>query len=133
MKLESKIGKVQEKDEKIYLFLTDFDNFKSLIPADKVTDWQSDKDSCRFKIDPVGETGFKIIGKEEYKMIKLTSLDQTQYSFNFWVQLKMINDLETAIKLTMDVNLNPMMQMMAKKPIKQFLDTLVDQLCKIKY
>ena len=133
MKLESKIGKVEQVDRKIYNFLTDFNNFKDLVPQDKVKDWESDEDSCRFKIDPVGQTGFKIIEKEPYKLIKLANLSQTAYDFSFWVQLKQIAPKETAIRLTMDVNLNPMMAMMAKKPIQNFLDKLVDQVKKVNY
>ena len=133
MKLESKIGKKSEKDENIYNFLINFDNFKNLVPADKVKDWESDETSCSFTVDPLGKTGFQIIDKEPYKLIKLTSKDQTQYSFNFWIQLKAISDNQTAIKLTMDVELNPMMAMMAKGPVKKFLDTLVERMEQIDY
>jgi carbon monoxide dehydrogenase subunit G len=133
MKLESKIGKKDCKDEQIYNFLTNFDNLKSLVPQDKIKDWQSNKDSCSFTVDPVGKTGFKIIDKEPFKLIKLTSLDKMQYSFQFWIQLKELSENETAIKLTMDVDINPMMAMMAKGPIKKFLDTLVERMEQIDY
>jgi carbon monoxide dehydrogenase subunit G len=133
MKLESKIGRKNIKDEQIYSFLTNFDNFKDLIPPDKVKDWESDETSCSFTVDPLGRTGFKILEKEPYKLIKLTSQNDTQYSFKFWIQLKSVSDNETAIKLTMDVDINPMMAMMAKGPIKKFLDTLVDRMEQIDY
>lgn len=133
MKLESKIGKKQEKDENIYNFLTNFDNFKNLVPADKVKDWESDETSCSFTVEPLGKTGFQIIDKEPFKLIKLTSKDQTQYSFKFWIQLKALAENETAIKLTMDVDINPMMAMMAKGPIKKFLDTLVERMEQIDF
>lgn len=133
MKLESKIGKIESSDQKIYEFLTNFNNFQQLIPADKIKDWEADENSCSFSIDPVGKTGFKIIEKEPYKMVKLTNKEQTAYNFFFWVQLKQVEENQTAVKLTMDVDLNPMMQMMAKKPLQNFLDTLVDQLKKLNF
>ncbi|MBN2818214.1 MAG: hypothetical protein JXP36_04565 [Bacteroidales bacterium] len=133
MRLESKIGKIYAKDEKIFKFLTNFDNFKTLIPADKVSDWQSDGDTCTFTVSPVGKTGFRITEKEEYKLVKLSNLEDTQYDFKLWIQLKQIDSDTTASKLTMEVELNPMMQMMAKKPLQTFLDTLVDQIGKINY
>lgn len=133
MKLESKIGKKASKDEQIYNFLTNFDNFKNLVPQDKVKDWSSDENSCSFTVDPVGKTGFQIVEKEPFKLIKLTSIGQTQYSFKFWIQLKSISENETAIKLTMDVDINPMMAMMAKGPLKKFMDTLVDRMEQIDY
>lgn len=133
MKLESKIGKKATKDEQIFNFLTNFDNFKSLVPQDKVKDWQSDETSCTFTVDPVGKTGFQIVEKEASKLIKLTSIGQTQYSFQFWIQLKALSETETALKLTMDLDINPMMAAMAKGPLKKFLDTLVDRLEQIDY
>ena len=133
MKLESKIGKKNTKDEQIYNFLTNFDNYKHLVPQDKVKDWQSDENSCSFTVDMIGKTGFQIIEKEPFNLIKLTSLDKTQYSFSFWIQLKALSESETAIKLTIDAKLNPMMATMAKGPAKKFLDTLVDRLEKIDY
>lgn len=133
MKLESKIGKVNSSDEKIYKFLTDFNNFKELIPEDKIKDWESAEDSCSFTVDMVGKTGFKIVEKNPYKLVKLTNLEDTPYNFFFWVQLKSVNENETAVKLTMDVELNAMMAMMAKKPLQEFLDKLVDQVKKINF
>ena len=128
MKLESRIGKVSYSDEEVYNFLTDFNNFKNLIPEDKVSNWKSDENSCSFSVNPIGETGIKIIEKEPFKLIKLTSLENDKYNFTFWVQLKMLEEKDTRIKLTLKADLNPMVQMMAKKPLQEFLDKLVDQL-----
>jgi hypothetical protein len=36
--------------------------------------------------------------------------------------------MDTRIKLTIQADINPMVQMMAKKPLQNFLDLLVDQL-----
>ena len=133
MKLESKIGKIETTDERIYNFLTDFNNFKNLIPADKIKNWQSDETSCSFTVDPIGNTGVKIIEKEPYKLIKLKNLEESSMNFTFWVQLKMLSDTDTRIKLTLEANLNPMIQAMAKKPLQEFLDKLVDQLTKYRF
>ena len=133
MKLESKIGKIENTDERVYNFLTDFNNFKHLIPADKIKNWQSDETSCSFTIDPIGNTGVKVIEKEPYKLIKLTNLEESKMDFTFWVQLKMLSETDTRIKLTLEANLNPMIQAMAKKPLQEFLDKLVDQLSKYNF
>lgn len=133
MRLESKIGKIASTDERIYNFLSDFNNFRDLIPTDKLQNWQADETSCRFTINPIGETGVKIIEKEPYKLIKLTGIDDSKFNFTFWVQLKQIEENDTRIKLTLQADLNPMLQMMAKKPLQEFLDKLVDQLSKYSF
>jgi carbon monoxide dehydrogenase subunit G len=130
MKLESKTGLIAYSDERIYTFLTNFENFKQLIPADKIRNWQADENSCRFSIDYVGDTGVKVVEKVPFKLIKLSNLDSDKYNFIFWVQLKPKSENETYIKCTMEADLNPMLQMIAKKPLQDFLDKLIDQLGK---
>ncbi len=128
MRLESKTGLIAYSDERIYNFLTNFDNFKQLIPTDKIKNWQSDENSCRFTIDFVGDVSVKIIEKVPFKLIKLSNLEPGPYNFQCWVQLKLKSENETYIKCTLDADLNPMLQMMAKKPLQDFLDKLIDQL-----
>lgn len=129
LKLESKIGETASSDKAVYDFLSDFNNFKDLIPADKVKNWESTSDTCRFQADVVGDIGFKIIEKEPYKLIKVTGDENSKFDFFFWVQLKPREGNGTWIKLTLHANINAMMQMMAKKPLKGFLDMLVDRIC----
>lgn len=133
MRLESKKGIIPESPEKVYHFLINFDNFKHLIPADKVSDWKSEGDTCSFTVQPLGKTGIRIVEKEPFKLIKLSNLEQTSYNFFLWIQFKETEEKHTATKLTMEIELNPMLQMLAKGPLQNFLDTLVDQLGKIKY
>ena len=63
-KYTSKIGKINKSDQLIYNFLTDFNNIKSVIPEDKVKDFEATEDTCRFSVDAVGQAGLKIIEKE---------------------------------------------------------------------
>ena len=133
VKLESKIGQANANDELIYIFLSDFDKIRSFIPSDKVSNWEAGDGWCTFEVSPVGKTGIKIIESEAHKLLKYANVEESQYSFNFWVQLKQIAENDTRIKLTLDVNLNPMIQMMVKKPLKEFLDKLVDQLGQLRY
>lgn len=129
-KYTSKIGKINKSDKLIYTFLTDFNNLKSVMPADKVKDFEATEDTCKFNIDGVGQAGLKIIEKEPYKLIKLTSDGKSPFSFFFWIQLKPIEESEntTAIRLTIDANLNPMMKMMVGKHLQKGIDAIVDQI-----
>ena len=128
MRIESKVCRAEKDDQTIYNYITNFNNFKNLVPADKVQDWESGDDWCSFSVPPVGKTGIKVIDKEPHKLIKLTSTEQSQYDFTLWIQLKQVAENDTRMKLTMEAKLNPMMQVMAKKPLKEFLDKLVEKI-----
>lgn len=133
MRLESKIGSVESSDEKIYNFLSNFNNFRHLIPTDKVQDWESDENSCRFKVAGIGQTGVRIVEKEPNSMIKLASLEESIFQFNFWAQLKANEENSTHLRLTLEVEMNKMLEMMARKPLQEFLDKLVEQLARYSY
>jgi carbon monoxide dehydrogenase subunit G len=129
-KYTSKTGKINKSDQLIYTFLTDFNNLESVIPADKVKDFKATEDTCKFSIDGVGQAGLKIIEKEPHKLIKISSDGKSPFSFFFWIQLKPLEESEntTALRLTIDANLNPMMKMMVGKHLQKGIDAMVDQI-----
>jgi carbon monoxide dehydrogenase subunit G len=132
-KIESKIGNINGSSERVYTFLSNFNNFKNLVPPEKVKEWQSTEDTCHFKVDGIGETGLRIIEKKPYSTIKIAGEEGSKFDFYFWIQLKEPSVNNTKIKLTIKADLNPMLKMMASKPLQTFADALVDQLEKIPF
>lgn len=130
-KIESKITKSALSDEKLFSFVTDFNNFKDLIPEDKIKDWKADTDSCSFRIDGIGNAGLRIIEKEAGKLVKITSEGGTPMNFFMWIQLKKLEENDTRIKITIDPQVNMMMMTMVKKPLKEFVDMLADRMAEL--
>ena len=133
IKLESKIGKINGSEEEAYNFLSRFDNFQKFIPEDKIQNWEATEDSCHFSIEGIGDTGMKIIEKEPFKLIKITGEELANIEFTFWIQLKQIAENDTRIKLTIQAHINPMFQIVVKKPLQNFLNTLVEHIEKINF
>jgi hypothetical protein len=132
-KIESKIGHIKVSDEKIYNFFSDFNNFKHLIPTDKVKNWSSTSDSCHFTVDGIGEAGMKIIEKTPFSLIKIASDGISPVNFSLWIQVKKIDEKESAIKIVIEPVVNPMMLMMVKGPLQSFVDMIVNQLEKLPF
>jgi hypothetical protein len=134
MKIESKIGKSESGSEIIYNFITDFRNFKNIIPQDKVSDWQADEESCSFKLDPLGKMGMKIFEKEPHKLIKISSDPAvSQYNFTMWIQIKEAGPEDSRIKITIEPDISKMLIPMVKGPLKKFVDSLVDKMENFNY
>jgi len=127
-KIESKITKTEVSSEKLFSFVSDFNNFESIIPADRVKNWEADEESCSFTIEGIGSAALRIIEKEPNNMVKITSEGQTPISFMMWVQLKELAENDTRIKITIDPQINMMMMSMVKKPLKQFVDMLAERM-----
>jgi len=126
MKIESKIGKAAYSDQEIYAFISDFNNFRELIPADKVSQWESTEDQCSFKVEPLGTTGLEIIEKTPSSLVKMASLKSySKHQFTIWIQLKSVGERDTRVKITIEPRVNKMLIPMIKGPLKQFVDGLV--------
>ncbi len=128
VKIESKIGRLRNDEERIYAFISDCNNFQQFVVNDKIKDWQSDSEACDFSVDGIGHLAFRIVEKNPNNLVKF-SIESTQAENVFlWVQLKNVTVGDTRVKLTAKLNVNPMMKMFISKPLKEGLDKVVDTL-----
>ena len=134
MKIESKTGKAAHPASSIYNFIADFRNFDNFIPADKVSDWQADIDHCSFRIDMLGKVRLTINEKEKGKLVKIISDPEvSQYNFNLWIQFKEVAEKDTRIKVTIEPLINQVLKAMVKSPLKEFVDSLIDEIEKFNF
>ena len=128
-KFESNIKTIYTQAEKVYLILSNFKNFDSVVgQTDKVKNWRSTEDSCRFTADMVGEIGLRIVEKEPFKVIKIGGDGKTPFEFFLWIQLKEVAPFDTKLKLTIKAELNMMTKMIVSKPLGNFINQLADQI-----
>ena len=129
MKIERKIGKSASSDQAIYRFISNFHNFRDLLPADRVSGWEASEDKCSFQVDPLGRTGLMIVHKEPHSLIKMSSDPEfSSYQFTIWVQLKKVTPEDTRIKITIEPQVNMMLMPMVKGPLKKLADGLIDKM-----
>jgi len=134
VKIESKIGSSAFPANIIYDFISDFNHFRNFIPIDKISDWKADTDTCSFNMSMLGNIALKITEKDPGKLIKITSDPaKSSYNFTLWIQIKEIAADESRIKLTIEPQLSKVMLSMAKTPLKNFIDSLVDEIEKFEF
>jgi len=133
IKFESRTGKIEYPEEKVYDFLSDFNNLEQFIPEDQITDWESTEESCKFKVRELGEFGLKIIEKQPHNLIKITGEEKSPLNFFFWIQLKQLTENDTRIRITIKAALNPVMKSVVAKPINNFLEKLIDEIEKFSF
>ncbi len=129
MKIESRTGKSEKGAGQIYEFITDFRNFRELLPADKVTGWEATAERCSFHVSPVGRTGLEIVEKNPHTLVKIVSVPEiSNYQFTIWIQLKEISDRDTRIRITIEPQVNKMLLPMIRGPLQQFADGMVEKM-----
>jgi carbon monoxide dehydrogenase subunit G len=128
-KIESKIGTIHQTEEKIYNYLKDFKNFEHLVPQDQINNWYAENEKCSFEVPMLGDVKMEIVEKEPYKLIKIGGEGKNgSIQFRFWIQLKETEPSITKVKLTIQPEMNPIMEQMAKKPLQKYINMLIDKI-----
>ncbi|WP_026474594.1 SRPBCC family protein [Alkaliflexus imshenetskii] len=130
---EGPIQTIPHSSDVVFSFLSDFNNFESLLPAGKVSGWESTGDTCRFNVEGIGEIGLRIVDKDAPKAIKYTADGKTPFNFFLWVQLKQVADADTRVKLTIKADLNPMLKMVVTAPVNKFLEVVTGAIASYPY
>ena len=128
-KVESKEVEINSSAEKIFNFLSDFTNFSLLVP-DKVENWKATKEKCSFKVTGLTDFGMEISNKTPFTSIVIVNDKDisSPLPFTFNWEFDSINDSKTKVRSFFNLDINPMMSMMVKKPLQNFMDVLVDKL-----
>ena len=130
---ESDIKTISSDEEVVFGILSDLNNLRKYqehIPlTDKVKNLQFDTDSCSFVVDVFGKVGFRIVEREPFKTIKLTS-ENAPFEINVWIQLKGVAENDTKLKLTMKAELPTMIKMMVDKKLQQGINEIAEILAK---
>lgn len=125
---ESRTGKPDCSPEQIYYFVTDLRNFERFIPAGTIVGWKASIDSCSFTVPKMGDVNLSIIRKEAYNLVAYKGSALKNNDFEIVLHINR-NDRDLSdIKVSLNAELNPMMKMIASKPIHQFLEMVIDRM-----
>jgi len=128
MKIESNIVDIPRSNVEIFDFLTDFTHFSLFLP-DKVENWQATKDSCRFTVKGLTDFGMKIISTNPYSTITIANDEQVQIPVKFIFTWRLTELTKGCmVQASFDIDINPVMSMMIKKPLSDFANILVAKL-----
>ena len=126
-RIESDSVAVSKSANDIYAFLSNFNNFEKLMP-EQVTNWKSTEEECSFTIAGMASLGMKILEKRVPEFIKVARNGSAPFDFTLDVNIKSVSETSCEVKLAFDADLNPMLKMMATKPLQNFLNLLVQQI-----
>ena len=122
MKLESSIAIVAKPIEIVFKQLTLASTYKLLMPEEASFRIKDEK-HFSFKLGGMPVIPLKLERQTPNTQIVMTA-DGGNVPFELHTNLEAI-DGETKIQLVFEGNINPMMQMMVKKPLTQFLEALI--------
>lgn len=109
----------------IFALLSHADNLKQLMP-EQVVNWRGDAETCSFTIKGMTELSLQVAERTPDRLIRLAPLGKQAFPF----------DLQIAIRETplcgeacfqINAELNPFIEMIAKRPLQHLVDYMADR------
>ena len=125
---ESRPGKITCSDKEAYAFVTDIRNFERFIPQGTINNWKAERELCSFNVSMLGNVNIRLSGKEMYNKVVYTgdALKKNDFSVVLFISGRGKDTSE--VKVSMEAHLNPMLKMMAVKPIGRFMELLINKM-----
>jgi hypothetical protein len=130
----SSIQQIPYGAERIFNTLSDLSQLSQLKDrlGDKLQDFRCDRDSCHFRVDPLGATGFQVVEREPFKTIKLQSID-SPIEVLVWIQLVEAGPEDTRLKLTLRADLPFFLKAMVSSKLEEGIEKIAQALASLPY
>lgn len=130
MTIDSKTVLCQTSDEKMFGFLSDFNNFTRLMPS-QVEGWSVNGNTCTFKVGGFMQITLAYTEKIANSRLVVAPAADSNSPIPFKMIVNITNDSASTCRVSISFNLegsNPMMNMMIKPKLRDAADRIVDQL-----
>ncbi len=127
---ESESVEVGAGCEEVYSFLSDFRNFKELMPP-QIINWKADEESCSFTIQGMADLSMRIASKSPGNNIHIVSEGKNPVDYTLDCFFKKASSGNCRVSIVFDADLNPFMKMMAGKPLQNFVNMLGEKLLEV--
>lgn len=127
VKAESNQVLIKAPAEKLFNYLGNFSNFGKLMPA-QVSNWKSTENDCSFTIQGMADIELYFIEKLPFTTINIGARGKTPIPLEMKWEFLPSPGEETNTRLTLNADINPVMAMMAKAPLQNFVNILAQKL-----
>ena len=129
MNIEGNSVSVNKSQKDLFDFLIQLENFKVLMP-ENTEKFEVDGESFIFGLKGMPEIRLVMKEKTEFSNVTLGAAS-SKLPFTLAADIQEVSDSESNVKLKFESSFNPMMAMMVKKPLTNFINTLTENLAKL--
>lgn len=130
--IDSKKVEVNSSAADVYAYLTDLNNFKELLPQDRISNWESTAEQCSFKIQGTVTISIKMKDGTPNHTIHLTNGEKSPFPFTLDVSIEETGPDECIASQRFQADINPFLKMMVEKPLSNLFNYIADKLQEVK-
>lgn len=115
----------KRSEKELFEYIGDMNNMPPILP-EQVVDIKADNDNLAFTIQGMGSVALRVKEREPNKLIQLVPEGNVPFQFVLNVHIRN-NEQQTECCFEIDANLNPLMQMMASRPLQNLVNMMADK------
>ncbi len=131
--INSKTAIAKGSQKKVFDFVSDFRNFSGLLPQERLNDLEISRESIRFNLQGLGRVGLVIRGKKPYSELNIGATEDSSADFTFSINIGEYRADQAEVKMILQANLNLFLELVARGPLQQFADLVVDKLAEVEF
>lgn len=133
LSIESKTGRSNGSPEQVFNYVSDFTNFSDLLPREKLTDLKVSPEYITFGIQGLGHVGLEIREKTPFSSVVVGASRDSTADFTFTLRMTDAGPEGSDVGMVLTANLNLFLEMMARGPLQQLADLMVDKLAGVDF
>ncbi len=121
---------VMGSSEKLYNYLTDLERFRESLP-EQVTNYRTQGDSCSFTIQGMADISLTIISKTPFESVVFNNTTEKPFPFSLHFDITHTGTDASRVTVSFRGELNPMLAMIAKGPLQNFVNLVAERLSRL--
>jgi carbon monoxide dehydrogenase subunit G len=126
MILESDPVVISQQSDKVFAYINNPSNLGTLMP-DQVINWKATADSCSFTIQGMTDLELQVKERKPNSYFSLVPSGKSPFPFTLAARIRE-KDQGSEVIFLIDADLNPMLAMMAKRPLLNLVQIMAKKL-----
>ena len=125
MLIQSQYVDNSKSEQEFYGIVSDMRNIPALLPEQAIN-VKADEDNLSFTVQGMGSIALRVSQRVTYSLVQLVPVGKTPFPFVLSIKIAGLGN-NCRVMYEIDAELNPLMAMMAKRPLQNLVDMMAQK------
>lgn len=125
MLIQSQYIDNSRSEQEFFGVVGDMRNIPALLPP-QVVNVNADEDNLSFTVQGIGSIALRVSQRITYSLVQLVPVGKTPFQFVLSIKIAGLGN-NCRVMYEIDAELNPLMAMMAKRPLQNLVDMMAER------
>ena len=125
MLIQSQYVDNSKSEQEFFAIVSDMRNIPALLPEQAIN-VNADEDNLSFTVQGMGSITLRVSQRVTYSLVQLVPVGKTPFPFVLSIKIAGLGN-NCRVMYEIDAELNPLMSMMAKRPLQNLVDMMAEK------